>query len=149
MEIFGLFAKKVRTAASFGPHCRGLTFRMGQPVYFLDEPRNIRRLIIDGNGSFRGFPGFVREECWTKHFRSRQLLPRSRYYTSVSLRPDGRWLILWTIQPDGMYGSDGGFGIEDDPEIILYTCLDPDGRFTGPFRIYSVGDKEYFQEGSQ
>jgi len=133
---------------SFGPHCRGLSVRKGRAVFFIDEARGIRRLILDRNGYFHGFPGVLREECWTKHFSGR-LVPRAQFYTSVQLRPDGRWRILWTIQPDGLYWADDGFGAGNDEEIILCAHLDADGRFTGPFSVCSVGDKEYFQEGSR
>lgn len=138
----------VRNEDTFGPHRIGLSVSRGRFVYFLDEQRGIRRLIIDEQGRFCGFPGVVREKCWTRSFGRQQLAPCSRYETSIQLRPDGRWLVLWEIQPDGMYWSDGGFGVEDDEEIYLYAYLDGTGRFTGPFRVYSVGDKQYFQEGS-
>lgn len=39
----------------------------------------------------------------------------------------------WTI-----WGDDGGFGAEDDSEIILYADLDENGNFAAPFWIYKI-----------
>lgn len=39
----------------------------------------------------------------------------------------------WTI-----WGDDGGFGAEEDPEINLYADLDENGNFAAPFWIYKI-----------
>ena len=52
--------------------------------------------------------------------------------------------MYWQVQPDGRdWGDDGGFGIENDEEVILQASVDMDGCFTGPFRIYSMGSEKY------
>ena len=52
--------------------------------------------------------------------------------------------MLWEIQPDGRYWADGdGFGAESDYEIQLYSYLDVQGKFTAPFRIYSIGTTKF------
>lgn len=110
-------------------------------VCFVDEARGIRRTLIDQTGRFCQFPGIVRERFWTKDVPARSMLPRVRYRTSFEKRTD-KWLMLWEIQPDGEYWRDeDGFGAEDDPEVTLYTYVDLDGNFTGPFRIYQIGHR--------
>lgn len=109
-------------------------------VYFVDEIRQIRKLLVDANGVIRNFPGIQKEDFWVRQIPANALLPKVRYRTSFEKR-DGRWLMLWTIQPDGDYWRDSsGFGAEDDAEVVLHTYVDGNGDFTGPFRLYTLGE---------
>lgn len=42
--------------------------------------------------------------------------------------------IQWHDTPD-----ESGFGMENTPEIVLYSTLDERGRFMHPFRLYRLG----------
>ncbi len=104
-------------------------------------------MIVDNCGRIHSFPGIIKEIFWVKLLDNpRDLKPKIKYRTSFERKGD-RWLVLWEIQPDGRYwGDEGGFGMEHDEEIVLYTYLDMEGNFTGPFRVYRVGMKKYFTE---
>ena len=55
-------------------------------------------------------------------------------------------IMLWEIQPDGRYWEDeDGFGGTSDAEVTLYTFLDENGDFTGPFRVYRIGAHDYYK----
>ena len=74
------------------------------------------------------------------------LEPRVRFRTDFEMRPDGLVLMIWQVQPDGMYWRDeDGFGITPDEEIRLYALIDGEGRFTGPFRLYNIGVTDYYE----
>lgn len=112
-------------------------------VCFVDEERGIRKLLVDFEGNIQDFPGIVQEEFWTKIVSPHALKPQIHFRPSFNKRENG-WLMLWEIQPDGRYWADeDGFGMEDDEEVTLYTYVDKNGRFTGPFRIYQVGNHCY------
>lgn len=111
-------------------------------VWFLDDRRGIRKLLVDKNGLIRRFPGIVKEDFWLGEVAPVKLKPRIRFRTDFEKWGD-RFIMLWQIQPDGLYWADYGFGIDDEQEVYLYNYIDADGNFTGPFRIYSVGTKNY------
>ena len=112
-------------------------------VYFVDESRGIRKMLVNARGQIQAFPGIIKEDFWVKEFSGKALLPQIRYRTSFEKR-ENKWIMLWTIQPDGDYWRDeSGFGGENEDEIVLYTYVDGSGEFTGPFRIYGVGEVCY------
>lgn len=112
-------------------------------VYFVDETRRIRKKLVNTKGEIQHFPGVIEESFWAKEFSGKELFPRIRYRTSFEKR-ENKWIMLWTIQPDGDYWRDeSGFGAENEDEIILYTYVDGNGDFTGPFRVYKVGEVCY------
>jgi len=115
-------------------------------VYFVDEKRNIKKKLVDKMGKILNFPGIEKEEFWTKEVTSPNAFqPQIRFRTSFEKR-ENSWIMLWQIQPDGRYWEDeDGYGMEKEEEVVLYTFVDQNGDFTGPFQIYSVGMKEYFQ----
>lgn len=107
-------------------------------VFFVDENRGIRKMIIDAYGNIQNFPGIIKEEFWVKHVAPNYLKQQVRFRSSFKKRDNG-WIFLWQLQPDGWYWADeGGFGAEKDWEVVLYTYLDLNGDFTGPFRIYQL-----------
>lgn len=112
-------------------------------VFFVDENRGIRKMLVDTYGRIQDFPGIVEKDFWTKEISSGDLKPLIRFRTSFEKRENG-WIMLWQIQPDGRYWEDDdGFGMENEEDITLYTFVDMDGCFTGPFRIYRVGSQRY------
>lgn len=116
----------------------------GDPtVYFVDEARGIRRLLVDQEGCIQNFPDIVEQECWLRKVTEPFWDYKIRYDTTFEPRPWG-WRMLWKLQPDGSYWQiEGGYGPEIDKEIVLYTDIDLNGEFTAPFRIYRVGDVTY------
>lgn len=117
--------------------------RRDDPVYFVDEQHGIRTVLVDSTGTIQNFPGIIKEDFWTSQVSPNAMKPEIRFRTSFEQRND-RWIMRWQIQPDGRYWADeDGFGIEDDLEVTLYTYIDQHGQFTGPFRIYRLGDQPY------
>ena len=117
-------------------------------VCFVDEKRGIRKKLVDTDGNILRFPGIIQEEFWLKEVSANALRPQIRFRTSFERRKD-KWIMLWQIQPDGRYWEDeDGFGAENDLEVTLYTYVDENGDYTGPFRIYEIGDQCYCQDGS-
>ena len=113
-------------------------------VYFVDENRGIRKMLTDSRGNIQNFPGMIKEDFWAKEVAPNYLKPCVGFRSSFEKREDG-WLFLWQLQPDGWYWADeDGFGAEKDVEVILYTFVDLDGNFTGPFRLYSLDGTSYF-----
>lgn len=98
---------------------------------------------MDSTGTIQNFPGIIKEDFWTSQVSPNAMKPEIRFRTSFEQR-NYRWIMRWQIQPDGRYWADeGGFGIEDDLEVTLYTYIDQHGQFTGPFRIYKLGNQPY------
>ena len=119
----------------FGMH---LYRRAGEDssVYFVDEKRGIRKKLVDSNGVIQHFPGFADKKALESLLSSpRYLTPQIRFRTSFE-KQDSGWMMLWQIQPDGRYWEDeDGFGGTNDEEITLFTCVDENGDFTGPFEL--------------
>lgn len=115
-----------------------------ETITFVCRERNIRRPILGGKREIFQFPGIAAPEEVLKHMESEQLPgPTSQFGFHVE-RKGSRFLVLWTIQPDGRYWADeGGFGGTNDMEVELYTYLNADGCYTGPFRLYKVGRDMY------
>lgn len=112
-------------------------------VFFVDENRGIRKPIIDSVGNIQNFPGIIKEDFWVKHVAPNYLKQQVRFRSDFEKRDNG-WIFLWQLQPDGWYWADeGGFGAENDSEVVLYTYLDLNGDFTGPFRIYRLDRRGY------
>ena len=112
-------------------------------VFFVDEKNGVRKMIIDSRGNIQNFPGMIKEDFWVKHVAPNYLKPRVGFRSSFEKRENG-WIFLWQLQPDGWYWADeDGFGGEDDLEVVLYTYLNLSGDFTGPFRIYQLGNRGY------
>lgn len=126
----------------FGMH-RYRTATEDSTVYFHDDSRGIHRLLVDSRGNIQNFPGIRKEDFWLRQVSPKALLPQIRFRTDFILR-EGRFAMLWQIQPDGCYWEDSdGYGGTSDEEIRLFACLDEDGCWDGPFRIYDIGDTRY------
>lgn len=110
-------------------------------VVFSNPALNIRKVIVDEAGNILDSLGVELTERLMRCLEDHILPPpRIFYRTEFRREPDGRFLMVWEIQPDGRYWADeGGFGGTSDPEIRLYAHIDERGRFTEPFRLYKVG----------
>ena len=116
-------------------------------IEFDNAERGIHKQIIDDGGRILQFPGIIQEEFWIKKINMGSLEPVVRYRSSFESLGNGKYRMLWQIQPDGRYWEDeDGFGAESDEEISLYADIDQDGNFLGPFRIYELGIKRYLLE---
>ena len=112
-------------------------------VVFEDAPRGISRTIVDDEGNIRDFPGIEADAL--ARLPGGKMEPWIQFHTVFERQPDGQILMIWEVQPDGRYWEDDGFGGTNDEEICLYTMIDADGRFTGPFRLYNVGAVQYYE----
>lgn len=118
----------------FGMH---LYRRAGEDssVFFVDENRGIRKMLVDSNGRIQNFPGIKEKVSVEKIVGVKAVEPQIRFRTSFEKRGD-RWIMYWQVQPDGRYWEDDdGFGGTNDEEVTLYTYVDSDGNFTGPFEV--------------
>lgn len=112
-------------------------------ICFVDENRGVRKVIVDSSGVIQNFPGIVKEDFWVKEVAPNFLKEQVRFRSEFEKRENG-WIFLWQMQPDGMYwADDSGFGADNDLEVVLYTYLDLNGDFTGPFRIYKMDSRGY------
>ena len=117
-------------------------------VVFVNKTTGVRKIIVDENGMIVDFPGIVKEKEWMRVLENEnRLKPEIRFETIFKKYDEERYIMIWEVQPDGMYWMDGdGFGNTSDCEIRLYAFIDQKGDFMGPFRVYNVGDKEYLEE---
>ncbi len=115
-------------------------------VYYIDDERSIKNMVINAKGEFCNFPGVIENEFWLKELSDISALNNKiRFRTSIE-NFDGKFAILWNIQPDGRYWEDeDGFGATNDLEITLYSFLDIDGNIAQPFKIFRLGTKTYYE----
>ena len=98
----------------------------------LDDPA-FKRCIVDGRGKIKNFPGVEKGE-WVKELEF-PLSNKTQFRFWIYAYKDGKASVEWTLQPDGRYFEDeDGFGAENGEEITLYSSLDTNGFFTGPFK---------------
>lgn len=116
----------------------------GPDVVFLYPEKGIRRVIVNEQGEIENFPGLSEDAA--RRTGDVRFDRHIRFRTDFEHRWDGKLLMIWEIQPDGCYyGDDGGFGMEHGVEIRLYALIDERGEFTGPFEIYNIDLKYYYQ----
>jgi len=107
-------------------------------VIFTHPEKAICRTIVSSYGYICDFPGI--DETVPEEYASIARDASISFRTDFERCPDGNIQMLWEIQPDGRYWEDeDGYGGTSDEEVILWTMLDAEGRFTGPFRLYRVG----------
>lgn len=116
-------------------------------VIFTHKARRITKTIVDDHGHICDFPGFGEPEEIRKHMKSGKLPdPTIRFRTDFEREPDGCFLMIWEIQPDGRYWEDeDGFGGTSDAEVRLYSHINEWGCFTEPFGIYNIGATRLYQ----
>lgn len=104
----------------------------------------IKRIIVNRN--FCNFPGIEDEDEVSRYIGEGSLKPYIRYRSIFEKMPDDKIMMIWQVQPDGRFWEDDdGFGGSNDPEVHLYSCLDSNGKFTSPFKIYSIGAEQYYK----
>ena len=114
-------------------------------VIFYNMKKKILRKIID-QGTICDFPGIANEELVLSYYEGSSISPVTRYhYGCERYDKEGHpFIMYWTVQPDGRYYADAdGFGAEYQTEIRLYSFIDDEGEFEGPFRIHSIGNTRF------
>ncbi|MBQ7703972.1 MAG: hypothetical protein IJT73_00875 [Selenomonadaceae bacterium] len=113
-------------------------------VFLIIPEKNLQTEIVDAQGRFVNFPGIENPDFIAQFIRMGSLKPVAEFVTWFETDKDGKFLVIWEVQPDGWYWADDGFGAEPDYEIRLYSYLDENGKFLFPFKIYNIGKTEYF-----
>jgi len=117
---------------------------------FINEEKHICLEMVTPEGLIRNFPGVefhpdMKRECAT--FRGE---PRMRYTMEFSPMADGCIRVLWTIQKEYFDpGDDWGFGREEIDAVKMVSFLDENGTFTAPFRLFSIGKRQYVDSGRE
>lgn len=105
-------------------------------IYFVNEAHNICKLLVD-RMTLVDFPGYE-EGDWLKQVCRLPVSGKSALRVEVSRfdeQGNSRILIYiqWHDTPD-----ETGFGMENIPEIILYSILDEYGNYLHPYRLYKL-----------
>ena len=121
------------------PYC-DYPFKVDFTVLFINKEKNISKKIIDQDGSILNFPGVEYADELNEELRIADIEPAVKYQAKFEKIDDGKFIMVWTVRPDGRYWMDSwGFGAEDYESLSLYTYIDSDGNFTMPFKLYSIG----------
>ena len=115
--------------------------RPNEPVVeFVDERTGHRTTIINEERVILNFPGIENEEEIQAMLGEGSLMPRNLFGVNFRKMEDGRYQMIWQVQPDGqMFWQDEyGFGGTSDSEIKLSAVIDQQGRFVTPFTLYSI-----------
>lgn len=119
-------------------------------VLLADKSSGTYREIVSRDGAFADFPGIEYEEEWLARFEYAQVDEYVRYRANILRHSDESFLFLWTIQPYcSDPGDEDGYGMEEQPQIRLYSHLDRSGRFTDPFRLYSIAGDGYYSDPAE
>ena len=103
--------------------------------------------IVSRDGCFSDFPGIEYNEEWQSRFEYNRLDHSVKFGAYIVKLSDDMYRFLWIIQPDRFEPGDSeGYGMDAQPEIRLYAHFDRSGRFSEPFRLYSIGGQGYFQD---
>ncbi|MBQ8338065.1 MAG: hypothetical protein IJY33_02865 [Oscillospiraceae bacterium] len=125
------------------PHSEYLTLQ-DFTVDFINQEKNIKKQIIDKDGNILNFPGVEYTEKLKEELGKSVIEPIVKYEALFERVDDGRFIMVWTVRPDGRYWMDSwGFGAEDYESLSLYTYIDADGNFTMPFKLHSIGYSFY------
>jgi len=102
--------------------------------------------VLDEKGAIRNFPGIVKDERWEMEHHIGQCYD-VRFEAQFYPLDEGKFLMLWMIQPDGWYWADeDGFGRTRDNSIVMYAVVGKDGEFEGRFALFSIGRERYCHE---
>lgn len=117
------------------------------PVFFKNEEDiDIINKVIDDDGKILNFPGIIEKDFWMKEKRLGEFHD-VRFEARFYKLPKNQYLMLWLIQPDGMYWMDDlGFGIEPDLSIELYSLINESGEFIQPFQIFCLDKTRYCED---
>ena len=117
-------------------------------VHFRNEEKGICKQIVDQRGHIEGFPGVEYSPRLLEELGDRQLEPLVKYEARFEKSDEDRRIMVWTVRPEGSYWMDSwGFGAEEYEALSLYACIDAEGNFMMPFRLYAIGS-ERFSDGT-
>lgn len=109
-------------------------------VIFVNEEKDIKKQIVDKDGNICEFPGVEYTDKIKDELGKSIIEPIVKYQVLFEKIDDSRFIMVWTVRPDGRYWMDSwGFGAEDYESLSLYTYIDENGDFTKPFQLYSIG----------
>ena len=115
-------------------------FKVDFTVCFINTEKNINKRIIDQDGNIQDFPGVEYTDKLNEDLGKGEIEPKVQYEAIFEKLDDSKFIMVWTVRPDGRYWMDSwGFGAEDYESLSLYTYIDSDGNFTMPFKLYSIG----------
>lgn len=121
------------------PHSEYL-FKLDYSVAFINEGKNINKEIIDKDGNILEFTGVEYTDKLTEELGKSTIKPIVKYEAIFEKVDNNKFIMVWTVRPDGRYWMDSwGFGAEDYESLSLYSYIDSDGNFTIPFKLYSIG----------
>ena len=116
-------------------------------ILFRNNEKGICKQIIDRRGNIEEFPGVEDSPRLAEELGDRRLEPVVKYEARFKKLDDDRWIMVWTVRPDGSYWMDSwGFGAEDYEAISLYSHIDAEGNFMMPFRLYEIGSERFGDE---
>lgn len=115
-------------------------FKVDFTVLFINKEKNIRKQIIDQDGNILNFPGVEYINKLNEELGKGEIEPKVEYEAIFEKLDDSKFIMVWTVRPDGRYWMDSwGFGAEDYESLSLYTYINSDGNFMMPFKLYSIG----------
>lgn len=121
------------------PYCE-YPFTVDFTVLFINKEKNISKRIIDQDGNILNFPGVECTDKLNEELGNGDIDPVVKYEAIFEKLDDGKFIMVWTVRPDGRYWMDSwGFGAEDYESLSLYSYIDSDGNFTMPFKLYNIG----------
>lgn len=104
-------------------------------VFFVNEEKGLRKKIIDRDGTILEFPGIEYTDRLQAELGKQEIEPIVKYEASFEKVDDERFIMVWTVRPDGRYWMDSwGFGGEDYESLSLYTYINSNGDFVMPFK---------------
>lgn len=125
------------------PHSEYM-FKVDYTVFFANEEKNINKQILDKDGNILDFPGVEYTAALTEELGRRVIEPVVKYEALFEKVDEGKFIMVWTVRPDGRYWMDSwGFGAEDYESLSLYTYIDSNGNFMMPFKLYSIGYRHF------
>lgn len=117
-------------------------FKVDYTIDFTNEEKGIKKQIIDKDGNILEFPGVEYTDLINQELENWTLMPIVKYEAIFEKVDDNKFIMVWTVRPNGRYWMDSwGFGGEDYESLSLYTYIDLEGNFTMPFKLYSIGYK--------
>ena len=119
-------------------------FKVVYSIIFTNEEKDIKKQIVDKDGNILNFPGVEYTDTLNDELGKRKIEPVVKYEAIFEMIDGDKFIMVWTVRPDGRYWMDSwGFGAEDYESLSLYTYIDSSGNFTMPFKLYSIGYKFY------
>lgn len=113
-------------------------------ILIYDKITQIATVVIEEGGHINGFPGIIEEDLWKNEYKGGRF-DYASYRVEYEVLKNGGVMIIYTLQPDGRYWEDDdGFGAENEVELNFFSYIDHTGKFTQPFKIYSIDLNQVF-----